>query len=281
LNEKLPRTESTGRSRNVPWTREHRLIALNLYFKIPFGKLHKTNPVIVAAAARMGRTASSLAMKLSNLASLDPVLRASGRSGLPGATKMDRAYWDEFQTHLEQLGPESEELLQRLFALATSGEVDIENGDFIRVSSAPANPPAGPTEVEAMVRLRRGQRFFRGAVFTAYESACCITGLPEPRLLEAAHIKSWSSAPEHRHDPRNGLCLSKLHHAAFDAGLIALDDSFRLLVSSRLSHQQAQAQAVIEDNFLRYEGKPIRRARQNAEPHLEFVRFHREHSFAA
>jgi putative restriction endonuclease len=65
-----------GKSPNVRWTREHLLIALNLYCKLPFGKLHRGNPIIVEVAAKMGRTANSLAMKLCNFASLDPVQQA-------------------------------------------------------------------------------------------------------------------------------------------------------------------------------------------------------------
>ena len=60
----------------VKWTREHFLIALNLYCKLPFGKLDQRNPIIKEVSAKMGRTPSSLAMKLSNFASLDPVQQA-------------------------------------------------------------------------------------------------------------------------------------------------------------------------------------------------------------
>ena len=57
----------------VKWTREHFLIALNLYCKLPFGKLHNGNPIIMEVAEKMGRTPNSLAMKLCNFAALDPV----------------------------------------------------------------------------------------------------------------------------------------------------------------------------------------------------------------
>ena len=60
---------------NVKWTREHLLMALNLYCKLPFGKFHSGNHVIIEVARKMGRTANSLAMKLCNFASLDPVQR--------------------------------------------------------------------------------------------------------------------------------------------------------------------------------------------------------------
>jgi len=72
------------KSPSVKWTREHFLIALNLYCKLPFGKLDRTNPLIIEVAGKIGRTPSSLAMKLCNFASLDPVQQARGIRGLAG-----------------------------------------------------------------------------------------------------------------------------------------------------------------------------------------------------
>src|SRR5882672_5111027 len=109
---------------SVRWTREHSLIALNLYRKLLFGQFHHNNPVIMDVASRMGRSPSSLAMKLSNLASLDPVQRARGIKGLSGASKQDREMWNEFHSHLESLAPESEQLLHDLFTKDNNREVD-------------------------------------------------------------------------------------------------------------------------------------------------------------
>ncbi|MEY2844153.1 MAG: hypothetical protein RI920_2190, partial [Pseudomonadota bacterium] len=84
-------------SRN--WTREQVLAALHLYTQLSFGQLHQRNPDIKALAERMGRTPSSVAMKLTNLASLDPQITASGRKGLPGASQLDREVWAELQAN--------------------------------------------------------------------------------------------------------------------------------------------------------------------------------------
>ncbi len=78
-----------AKAKPVKWTREHFLIALNLYCKLPFGKLDQRNPIIKEVSAKMGRTPSSLAMKLSNFASLDPVQQARGIKGLSGATNRE------------------------------------------------------------------------------------------------------------------------------------------------------------------------------------------------
>jgi putative restriction endonuclease len=57
---------------------------------------------------------------------------------------------------------------------------------------------------------------------------------PELRLLDAAHI--IMDADEQLGQPivSNGLPLTKLHHAAFDAHLIGIDPDYRIHVSDRL-----------------------------------------------
>lgn len=83
------------------------------------------------------------------------------------------------------------------------------------------------------VRQRLHQATFREAVLTAYNSRCAISGLPEPRLLDAAHI--IGDLEEHGQPVvPNGLPLSKVHHAAFDANLIGIDPDYRIHVSDAL-----------------------------------------------
>ena len=50
-------------------------IAMNLYCRLPFGRLHQRNPIIIDVAKGLGRTPGSMAMKLCNLVSLDPTHR--------------------------------------------------------------------------------------------------------------------------------------------------------------------------------------------------------------
>ena len=75
------------------WTRDQLLVALGLYCELPFGQFHHRQPKIIQTAESIGRTPDALAMKLSNLASLDPVITESGRAGLAGASAGDRAIW--------------------------------------------------------------------------------------------------------------------------------------------------------------------------------------------
>lgn len=256
----------------VKWTREHFLIALTLYCQLPFGKLHKGNPIIIETAEKMGRTPNSLAMKLCNFAALDPVQRARGIRGLPGATKQDRAMWDEFHARLSELGPESEQLLHDLFTQDETKEVDLLARDKVRLVT-----PTGPTETQATVKVRRGQQFFRQAVLNAYDIRCCISGINVARLLVASHIKPWGQFPAERLNPRNGLCLSALHDAAFDAGLITLDENLGVVLSQRLRSHFPQP--ALEQNFVPFEGKRIRLPDKLAEPDGDFLRYHRESIF--
>jgi predicted restriction endonuclease len=256
----------------VKWTREHFLIALNLYCKLPFGKLHKGNPIIVETAAKMGRTPSSLAMKLVNFASLDPVQQARGIRGLQGATRQDRTMWSEFQSNLSAIGAESEQMLHDLFTQDETKEVDFLQRDKVRLVA-----PTGPTETQATVKVRRGQQFFRQSVLTAYDVRCCISGINVPDLLVASHIKPWGTFPDYRLNPRNGLCLSALHDAAFDGGLITLDERLNVVLSNRL--RDFFPEPALEQNFVPYAGKPIRLPEKLAEPDAEFLLYHRENIF--
>jgi putative restriction endonuclease len=256
----------------IKWTREHLLIALNLYCKLPFGSFDRDNAVVQEVAAKMGRTSNSLAMKLCNFASLDPVQRARGVKGLEGASKQDRRLWDEFHQNLPVLAGDSEQLLHDLFTNDQSEEVDFLARDRVRLVA-----PCGPTEVLGSVKVRRGQQFFRQSVLNAYSVRCCITQINVPRLLVASHIKPWSRFPDCRLNLRNGLCLSSLHDAAFDAGLITLDENLRLVLSRKL--RSFFPQSALEQNFAPYEGKTIHLPEKLAEPHADFLRFHREEIF--
>jgi putative restriction endonuclease len=108
----------------------------------------------------------------------------------------------------------------------------------------------------------------------AYGVRCCITGINVPRLLVASHIKPWRDFPNERLEPRNGLCLSSLHDAAFDAGLITLDEHLKLVLSKRLKDYFPQA--ALEQSFVEYEGTTIRKPNKIAEPDPTMLQYHRE-----
>jgi putative restriction endonuclease len=71
-------------------------------------------------------------------------------------------------------------------------------------------------------------------VITAYGGRCALSGLPERQLLDAAHIAADGHERLGQPIITNGIPLSKLHHAAFDAHLIGVSPDYRVVVSDRL-----------------------------------------------
>jgi putative restriction endonuclease len=205
------------------WTREEQLVALRLYMRTPFGRLHAKNLEIISLAGQLGRTPSALAMKACNFASLDPAFRRTNRRGLSGASEADRAIWNEFAGNAERVAAESEEVFARLEPVRAARE------------EAEVRIPAGETDVLRLVRARRVQSFFRATVLTSYGCRCAISGLALPELLVASHIMPWADSVERRADPTNGICLNALFDRAFDRGLMTLDAELRVVVSRRLS----------------------------------------------
>jgi putative restriction endonuclease len=88
------------------------------------------------------------------------------------------------------------------------------------------------------VKQRLHQASFREAVISAYNGRCAVSGLPESLLLDAAHIVADKDEQFGQPVVPNGIPLSKIHHAAFDAHLIGIDPDYRLHVSERLLGQR-------------------------------------------
>lgn len=102
-------------------------------------------------------------------------------------------------------------------------------------------PPANALERRyalRSVKQRLHQASFREAVITAYNGRCALSGLPEALLLDAAHIISDKDETLGQPVVPNGIPLSKIHHAAFDAHLIGIDPDYKLHVADRLLVQK-------------------------------------------
>ncbi|WJY14620.1 HNH endonuclease [Pectobacteriaceae bacterium CE90] len=246
------------------WTRNQLLIAFTLYSQLPFGKLHARNPDIIHYAALINRTPSALAMKLVNLASLDPFITESGRTGLRGVSKADRELWQEMDS--DPTGFEQQ-------CRQAMGHLDVDNLAILQVNDVEEDYRGD--ERITQVKTRIGQQLFRKRVLSAYDERCCITGLEEPALLVASHIRPWKMAAEHRLNPSNGLCLSNLHDKAFDLGLITFNDHLELMLSPRIKKLKSP---ISESNFAQYEGLPIRLPDQYP-PDMSQMTYHREHIF--
>lgn len=95
-------------------------------------------------------------------------------------------------------------------------------------------PPPERRYALRLVSQRLHQATFREAVLAAYGGRCAISRLPERRLLDAAHIIADGDELLGQPLVPNGLPLSKVHHAAFDANLVGIDADYRIHVSDEL-----------------------------------------------
>jgi putative restriction endonuclease len=252
------------------WKSSELLVALNLYHKLNFGQLHARHPAIIALAKKLGRGPNSLAMKLCNLASLDPALKLRGIKGLKGASTLDRTVWNEFHENLNKMAPASEEALRQLFEVDESSELEVLPKEGIRVCKY---PPKGPTEKIGNAKQRRGQEYFRDAVLNNFGGRCGVTQLAVRGLLIASHILPWGKYVAERLNVRYGLCLSRLHDAAFDQGLIAFDNNLCLLLSPRLKAELPQRS--VSENFGAYAGDSLHLPKDAVLPDLAFLAKHR------
>jgi len=205
-------------------------------------------------------------MKCLNIASIDPLVAASGRAGLGNASSLDQETWDEFHADWERLTSECEQLRQHLLlasgqsqALPRGVDDKFELTDF-----------SGETR-DAIVQQRVKQGFFRRAVLSSYRDRCCISGLSDKRLLVASHIVPWSADKANRLNPSNGLCLSVIHDKAFDSHLFTLSDDWQVVLSERI---KASKDTFLREVFWPIDGKQIEMPERFA-PDPTFIAKHR------
>ena len=251
------------------WTKEQIKLAFHLYCQLPYGRIHGRNPEIMALAKVIGRTADAVAMKMLNLASIDPAVVSSGRAGLGNASSLDRAVWDEFHSDWERLAVECQMLRQHLDKDTVEGLEPEGGGDVLAQEDF-----TGETR-QVVTAQRIKQHFFRRAVLSSYRNCCCMSGLTDSRLLIASHIVPWSSDKANRLNPSNGLCLSAIHDRAFDKGLICLADDFTIIVSEDLRRSK---DVFVKDVLLPLNGQKIEPPERFA-PQPEFVAWHRNSIF--
>lgn len=111
-------------------------------------------------------------------------------------------------------------------------------------------------------RHRLFQAVFRATVMRAYEGRCAVCSLQHGQLLDAAHI-----IPDSDEDGVasvvNGMALCKIHHAAFDVGILGIRPDFVVQIQSGLMDE-------IDGPMLRHglqemHGRRIRVPRSRAE----------------
>lgn len=86
-------------------------------------------------------------------------------------------------------------------------------------------------------RHRLHQEAFRDIVVSAYDERCAICSLHHPELLDAAHIIADS---DDRGEPvvQNGLSLCKIHHAAYDRGILGVSPDYLVRIRSDILRER-------------------------------------------
>jgi putative restriction endonuclease len=245
------------------WTREQLIVAFNLYCRTPFGRIHKSNPMIMELANKIGRTPSAVAMKMVNFASLDPAHRLRHIKGLEHASKEDERIWEEFHKDWQRLASESQRAIRQLSKRLEQEEVY-------------ELPEVSVTEVERSMKVRLVQKFFRDTVLASYNYACTMCDLRVISMLNASHIIPWSVDSKRRADPRNGLGLCVFHDRAFDRGLISIDENYRIVVSRKVKVRDAPELHKV--GLLDVEGRQIRLPERFL-PDNDALSYHRENVF--
>lgn len=124
--------------------------------------------------------------------------------------------------------------------------------------------------IQSLGKRRVGQNKFSKDIKKAYNYKCSICGISEPEFLVAGHISTWSEDKENRLNPQNGICLCSLHDKAFEHGYIGLNDTFELIINTRISKE-----SILHKQLKPFDGHKIDLP-QNNKPYLDFLKSHRQ-----
>ena len=142
----------------------------------------------------------------------------------------EKTYQPVFPVWVEDFDPDAGHVL-----LAAA---DIGDNRLSSVAAARSNLPLSVETSWTLrtTRARNHQAWFSTRTKAAYQWRCAFSGLPIRQLLVGAHI-----VPDAEGGPasvRNGICMTTLHHTAFDSNLIGVDPDFRIHVSPSLHEQK-------------------------------------------
>ncbi len=123
------------------------------------------------------------------------------------------------------------------------------------------------------IRPRIGQGTFRVLVTDAYERRCVVTGERVLPVLEAAHVRPYSSGGEHA--VNNGLLLRRDLHTLFDRGYVTVTPDRRFEVSRRIREDFENGR-----DYYALHGKEVRAPKVSTErPRRDRLEWHNENVF--
>lgn len=250
---------------NENWSREQIILALELYYRTPYGRISSHNQEICELADLIGRTVGAVVRKMGNLAHHDPVIRAQNKVGLSHGGKLDGIVFEEFSENLGELSRQARLIREKLGAPDIDKYINLD--EFSEI-------PEGEYK-KRMIKTRLGQSAFRKSVLGLFGNKCCVTGLYLPQMLVASHIKPWADSDEgkERTNPRNGLCLNAFHDRLFDQGLMTINKKYEVVLSSKI--KDAKMDMITRDWLAKYEGKEIMIPKY-VKPEMRFIEYHND-----
>lgn len=119
------------------------------------------------------------------------------------------------------------------------------------------------------MKVRLGQGPFRILVTDAYSRKCAISGERTLPVLEAAHIKSYSSSGPHALN--NGILLRSDLHKLFDTGYITITNNYKIEISKRIKEEYENGK-----EYYQFHGKDLVVLPNNVveRPASQFIEWH-------
>lgn len=264
-------------------------------------KTHSSAPPIVHTLARLlHRNPSSLILKMVNL---NGRLPNGARSDLPFFLAMADAptrYRSLYETviqaarEIEISDPELPDFLENIADTAVGDPVIDLAADPAVLSQVQALDsaiggtsralPSGDTTRLVLHRTRIGQDAFSTTVRQRFDYACGFCGFSPKSLLKegllwGSHIKPWAeSNDDERLDPLNGIAACRMHDAAFDRGLIAVDDDLSIR-RAHLLNSSIDFDTGVERYFGSFMQDRLLLPSSSEPPLAQYLRWHRENRF--
>ena len=130
------------------------------------------------------------------------------------------------------------ELRQAIEYLTVEQEAEEYSKQLIQNTQHPFSTHRDMESIQVETPVRSAG--FRKAIMKIYKHTCAVCELnirasSGESVTDAAHIIPFSVS--YNDDIQNGMSLCKLHHWAFDTGLISLNDDYQVIVSPSMSEQ--------------------------------------------
>jgi len=253
--------------RNPNWTRNETLVAFYFHSKLLYNEVTETHPDVIRLSELLPeRSVGSVKAKLGNIHSRSPVTIAKGHVGVSHASRLDEEIWEEYEVDPDGV------ISQAIDAMKSFG---CEKGEFIVGSDALFEGE----DIVVNAKRRLHQNIFRNEILKAYDGRCCVTGISDPNILNASHIKPWvNSNGKEKTSVSNGLCLNLLHDRLFDRGMITVDSRYRLIFSEKLQNALDRG---MYDSFETFVGKDeqtlfLDNVPEKLRPDRKFLSYHNE-----